>query len=364
MGLINFNNEQKLIQNEIRKFTLQEIEPFAQDIDKNEMVPKTVFKKLAELGYLCPTVPQELGGAELDTTSICIIIEELSKGCASIGFAVAVNVLSGYILKKSRRGRYDEYLKKLANGSLAGFDIGEAKKSKIQILQDNPLEITGTKSFILNGGSAEFFLIRLESEKKKGIYLVDINSNRLKTSKIYLLGLRSAAIVDISFDDLKIPVDFCLIDGAGYDTVIAEANYYFNLCLAPVSLGIAQAALESSIKYAKERRQFNRPICEFPMVREMIAEMKIKIEAARNFVYNAANMVDTGEDYKLASDIAALVSADAAVYCGIKAVQIFGGYGYTKDYPVERYLRDAKSVQSLGKFQAKLRDEIAQELFG
>lgn len=364
MGLIKLNNEQKLIQNEIRKFALQEIEPFAQDMDKNGIVPQTVFKKLAELGLLCPIIPQKLGGAELDTTSLCIIIEGLSKGCASIGFTVAVNTISAYILKKSRNSKCDEYLSKLANGSLAGFDIGKTKKTKIEILQDNPLKITGTKGFILNGEIAEFFLLSLESEKKKGIYLVDMESNGLKTSKIYSLGLRSAGIVEISFDDLEIFQAYCLISGAEYDAVLAEVKNYFNLCLSAINLGIAQASLESSIKYAKERRQFNKPICEFPMVQEMLAEMKIKIESTKNLVYDAANRVDEGEDYNLASDIAAVVSAETAIYCGIKAVQIFGGYGYTKDYPVERYLRDAKSVQLLGELHTELREKIAQELLG
>ncbi|MEO0183260.1 MAG: acyl-CoA dehydrogenase family protein, partial [candidate division WOR-3 bacterium] len=176
--------------------------------------------------------------------------------------------------------------------------------------------------------------------------------------------MKGAGIADIVFEKLQISEESRLIDGVNFIKAMEGINSYFNLCLSAIALGIAQAGLDASIKYSKERRQFNRPICEFPMVREMLAEMKIKIESARNLVYDAANRVDSGEDYILAADIALATAAETAVYCGIKSVQVFGGYGYTKDYPVERYLRDAKSIQVIGRSGFVLKEKIVRNLLG
>jgi alkylation response protein AidB-like acyl-CoA dehydrogenase len=360
MGLINLNNEQKMIQNEVKKFTLQEIEPIVQEIEKNASIPEVIFRKLNELGILSPIIPQEYGGAGFDTTSLCIIIEELSKVCASVGLVIAVNNgLVAYSLIKSRNEKSKTYLKRLGNGELGGFDIDFYKN--LQIISQNPLKINGRSRFVLSGAYAKFLLLDIKTENGWSLYLIE-SSDKSKITNPYLLGMRSAGIVDITFDNLEILNDFCLLDNTVYNTAMEEIRDYFNLCLSAVGLGIAQAALEASIKYAKERRQFNRPICEFPMVQEMLAEMKIRIESSRNLVYDAAIRYDTKEETRMAVKIAVTASTESAVYCGIKGVQIFGGYGYTKDYPVERYLRDAKALEVLGDSPIKLREIIAREL--
>jgi butyryl-CoA dehydrogenase len=223
------------------------------------------------------------------------------------------------------------------------------------------LKINGRSRFVLSGAYAKFLLLDMKTENGRSLYLVE-SSDKSKITCPYLLGMRSAGIVDITFDNLEIPDDFCLLDSLGYDNTMEMTRDYFNLCLSAVGLGIAQVSLEASIKYAKERRQFNRPICEFPMVQEMLAEMKIRIESSRNLVYDAAIRYDTGEETKMATKLAFTSNTETAVYCGIKGVQIFGGYGYTKDYPVERYLRDAKALEVLGDSPVKLRERIAWEL--
>lgn len=360
MGLINFNNEQKMIQNEVKKFALQEIEPIVQEIEKNGSIPEGVFRKLNELGILSPIIPQELGGPGFDTTSLCIIIEELSKVCASIGLVIAVNNgLVAYSLMKSRNEKLKTYFKRLGNGELGGFDIDS--DNNLQIISQNPLKINGRSRFVLNGAYTKFMLLNIKTGDGQSLYLIE-SSDKFRVTNPYLLGLRSSGVADISFENLEIPDGFCLLDNQEYDTAIKEIRDYFNLCLSAVGLGIAQASLESSIKYAKERRQFNRPICEFPMVQEMLAEMKIKIESSRNLLYDATSRYDSKEDYKLAAKIAFTESSETAVYCGIKGVQIFGGYGYTKDYPVERYLRDAKTIQVLGQPNFVLKVNIARDL--
>lgn len=360
MALIKFNNEQKLIQNEIRKFAIQEVEPIAQDIEKNAKIPRELLRKLADLGFLCPVLPVEFGGAGMDTTSLCIVIEELSKVSASLGLVVAVNNgLTGFALLKYSSEKQRAYLDRLGKGEIGGFDKGIGG---LKIVQENPLKISGERRFVLNGEVADFNILHINSDGISGFYIVE--KSNIKIEKSYLLGMQSAGIVDISFDNLELPEELCLVNGTGVDKVLPEINRYFSLCLSAIALGISQAGLEASIKYSKERRQFNRPICEFPMVQEMLAEMKIKIETTRNLVYDGASRFDAGEDYALASDIALAISTETAVYCGIKSVQIFGGYGYTKDYPVERYLRDAKSIQVFGQPGFILKEQIAKNLLG
>ncbi|MEO0161601.1 MAG: acyl-CoA dehydrogenase family protein [candidate division WOR-3 bacterium] len=363
MGLIKFNNEQKLIENEIRKFAVQEIEPISQKIEKDGRIPEGIFKKLMELGLLAPIIPLELGGAGMDTTSLCIIIEELSKYCASLGLVIAVNNgLGSFTLLKLGLEKAKPYLTRLINGEIVGFSYdGESKD--LEIVQENPLIINGKRRFVFNGELANFFLFELNTEKGSGLFVIEKSASK-QIEIPYSLGMKGAGIADIVFEKLQISEESRLIDGVNFIKAMEGINSYFNLCLSAIALGIAQAGLDASIKYSKERRQFNRPICEFPMVREMLAEMKIKIESARNLVYDAANRVDSGEDYILAADIALATAAETAVYCGIKSVQVFGGYGYTKDYPVERYLRDAKSIQVIGRSGFVLKEKIVRNLLG
>lgn len=363
MALIKFNSEQKLIQNEVRKFVLQEIEPISSDIEKNGKIPEEIFKKLAELGFLYPIIPIEPGGAGLDTTSLCIIIEELSRVCGSLGFICAVNNgLVGLALNKYGKEKFKTFMSRLASSEIAGFDYVAGIQNEIKILQDNPLKITGKRRFMLNAEMASFVLLNINAENRNALFILNNLKEKTKISKPYLLGMKSAGIADVIFDHIEIPEEFCLVQGADYNQAISQIRKYFSLCLSTVCLGIAEAGLEASIKYAKERKQFNKPICEFPMVQEMLAEMKMKIEATRNLIYDVASRFDSGEECGLACSITQATATETAVYCGIKSVQIFGGYGYTKDYPVERYLRDAKSIQVLGELSIKLREKIAHEL--
>ncbi|MCX7994726.1 MAG: acyl-CoA dehydrogenase family protein [candidate division WOR-3 bacterium] len=361
MGLITLNNEQKLIQNEMRKFAYQEIEPIAQDIEKDSRIPEKIFKKLAELGLLTPIIPAEYGGAGMDSASLCIILEELSKSCASLGLILAVNNgLAGFTLLKVGREKFNTYLNRLAIGEIAGFSF-ETTADQLRIEQQVSFIINGTKRFVFNGELANFYLLIFNNGKGLGLILVE-REKIDKITKPCLLGMKSAGIADLSFFNLQIPESFCLMRGNDFINSIEEIQRFFHLCLSAIALGISQAALESAIKYSKGRKQFNRPICEFPMVQEMLAEMKIRIESSRNLVYDAAMRFDAGEDYGLAIEIAFTKSSDTAVYCGIKSVQVFGGYGYTKDYPVERYLRDAKTLRVLGLNTYELKERIARYL--
>lgn len=358
MALIRFNNEQKLVQDQVKKFVIQEIEPISSDIERQEKIPDGIFKKLTDLGLLCPILPVEYGGAGMDITSLCIIIEELSKSCASLGLVIAVNnALAGFSLIEYGEGKQKAYLERLSKGEIAGFDYGTGETN---ILQSNPLKITGNRDFLLNGDIAGYILLTIKSENISGLYIIEKLNYRVR--KVSSMGVRSSGISEMTFDALELPDNTCLLCGNNFEMKMADVYNLFNLCLSAIGLGISQASLDASLKYSKERCQFGKPICEFPMVQEMLAEMKIKIEATRNLVYDAAGRFDTGKEYALTSDIAFVTSANTAVYCGIKSVQIFGGYGYTKDYPVERYLRDAKTLQVIGQDTFSIKEKIARAI--
>lgn len=370
MSPINFNNEQKLIQTEVRKFATTEIEPMSADIDKNGKIPIEILKKLSGLGLLSPIISDKYGGAGLDTTSLCIIIEELSKVCGSIGLILAVNncLVASTLLKFANEELKSLYLSRLSRGELGGFDIEPEMAGQNKGIQmsevDGVCSLSGQKRFLLNGALANFLILNINLPEDKALCLIDDQTSGIKSSDQYLLGMKSAGIKNFTFENVKLEGRSCLVDKENIGAGLYEIGCYFNLGLSAIALGITEAALAASIKYSKERRQFGRPICEFPMVQEMLAEMKIKVETSKHLVYDAAAKFDAGENYALASKIARVYTTESAVFAGIKSVQVYGGYGYIKDYPVERYLRDAKTVQLLGESPITLKEKIARELLG
>lgn len=368
MGLIQFNNEQKLIQNEIRKFATAEIEPVADEIEKNGIFPSDIIKKLSDLGFLSLITPEQYDGSELDTTSVCIVIEELSKVCASVGAILVVNTyfIAFPLIKYGRESQKDTFLTRISKGENGGFicesDI-ESPDEKIKIKkQDSSYIISGNREFVLNGEAANFFLFPVTLSNGKGIYLLARERFGQGLVKQNVLGLRASGISSLQFKDLELKAEDLLISVEQGTTIYADMRDYANIGFSAVLIGIAQAALDVSVRYSKERVQFGRPICKFPMVQEMLAEMKVKIEAGRHLVYAAAAKCDQAENYALASKAARLFCNELAVFAGDRAVQIHGGYGYLRDYPVERYLRDAKALQVLEATQFMLKSDIAGEL--
>ena len=368
MNLINLNNEQKLIQGEIRKFATTELDPIADEIEKNSVFPTDIITKLSELGLLSLIIPEKYNGVDMDTTSLCITVEELSKVCASIGAILVVNncMVAFPLIKYGQESQKDYYLNKLSNGEIGAYicdteiDIPE-KKIETKAFDKNYI-VSGIRDFILNGEAANFFLMPISISEGKSFCLFEKGIAGMNLTKPEILGIRSAGIVSAEFKETELKNEYFLISEDRGEEVLKEIRDYANICFSAISLGIAQAALSASIKYSKERIQFGRRICEFPMIQEMIAEMKIKIEAARFLMYDAAFKYDNSQDYSLASKIARLHCGDMAVYSGLQAIQIHGGYGYIKDYPVERYFRDAKVIQILDITPHILKSNIAMEL--
>jgi alkylation response protein AidB-like acyl-CoA dehydrogenase len=361
---MNFDltENQKLIQDMMRKFAKEELEPKAAEYDKTCEFPTENIKKLAELGILGMVVPEQYGGAGFDFVSLAVAVEEISKACASTGVITAVhNSLVCYpILNWGNEEQKNRYLPKLASGEkLGAFGLTEpnagSDPSSLETtarLEGNYYILNGTKRFITNAGKADVFIVIANTDKTKGskgisAFIVDRNSPGFSIGKHEdLMGLRATDNCEMIFEDCKVSKEN-LLDQEGQGLKLALSLLDVSrIDIGAQSVGIAQAALDKSIVYAKERKQFGRAIAEFELIQAKLAEMAMKIHAARFLTYNAAFMKDKGATrFSQESSMAKLYAATIAVEVTREAVQIFGGYGYSKDYAVERYYRDAKCME-------------------
>ncbi|MEO0082985.1 MAG: acyl-CoA dehydrogenase [candidate division WOR-3 bacterium] len=353
---------QKLIQETMRTFAKDVLEPKAQEIDRTGEFPMDSIKKLAELGILGMIVPEEYGGAGLDFVSLAVAIEEISKACGSTGVVTAVhNSLVCYpILNWGNEYQKKKYLPDLATGKkLGAFALTEPNAGSDPASLESTAKLSGefyllngTKRFITNAGKADVFIVIASTDKTKGYkgisaFIVDRDSPGFSLGKHEdLMGLRATANCELIFEDCRVPKENILGDeGQGFKIALNLLDVS-RIDIGAQAVGIAQGALEKSIQYAKERKQFGRPICEFEMIQAKLAEMAMKIQAGRLLTYYAAFLKDRGvERFSKESSIAKLFASTIAVEVTREAVQIFGGYGYTKDYPVERYYREAKCLE-------------------
>lgn len=368
MGLLKTSNEQKLIKSEVKKFTATELEPFASDIEKDCRIPSRVLQKVSQMGLFALTIPEKYGGSGLDMTSLCVALEELSKSCASLGIMVAANncLIGNLLANHVTTGIKEECLRKLAGGGIGGY----APYSDLQIVgKEQALEsdaggqyFSARFDIVLNGAVADFNIVPVKSDRGTALYLFDKDSTGIATISTVTMGMHSAGIIGLEFKKVALDGNKCLVTAENGLHAIQSVLDTARIAFAAIALGISEAALQGSIKYAKERVQFGRAISEFPMVQEMLAEMKQRVDQSRFLVFEAASRVDSQEDYVMNARLACLTSCEGAVFNGLKAIQIHGGYGYIKDYPVERYFRDAKSLQLLGETPADLRISIAKEL--
>ncbi|MBC8383966.1 MAG: acyl-CoA dehydrogenase family protein [Candidatus Cloacimonetes bacterium] len=364
MSIIKFNNEQKMIQDEFRKFALNEIEPYVEEIEKKAAFPQKIVSKISELGLLSLIIPEKYGGVELDVTSLCIAVEELSKVSASIGMILVVNncFVAYPLIKYGDESLKEKYLNRLSEGKIGGYIC----KSEIDLPEDidhfdsQENSFSGVREFVLNGEAADFFIFPLSDYH----YLIERNSENIDFKDQEILGIKAAGIKRLNFSRVKLTKEILLKPESKGDKIHSDIHNLANICSSAISLGIAQASLDSSIQYAGERIQFGKQISQFPMIREMLAEMKIRIETGRLLVYDAAEKFDRGLDFSMASKIAKIYSGETGVFCGLNSIQVFGGYGYMRDYPVERYFRDAKVMQLFETIPRELVADIALDLLG
>jgi len=361
---MNFDltSEQKMLQDQVRKFAEAELAPVAPEIDKSGEFPWANIKKMAKLGLLGIIIPEKYGGAGFDFVSLAIAIEEISRVCATTGVIVAVNnSLAAYpILQFGSEEQKKKYLSLLASGEKigaigitepnAGSDVA-AMESTARLDGDYYI-LNGTKRFITNAGEAGIFVVFAYTNKElkhKGIsaFIVERDTPGFSLGKHEdLMGIRASANCELIFEDAKIPKANLLGKESDGFKICMNTLDVSRIDIGAQAVGIAQGALDAAVKYSKERRAFGEPICNFEMIQQMIAEMATKIQSARLLVYYAGYYKDKGMPrFSKESSMSKYYAAEVAVEVTRKAIQIHGGYGYTKDYVVERLYRDAKILE-------------------
>lgn len=361
---MNFELEsnQKLIRDMVREFAVKELEEKAVEIDKSREFPWDSLKKMAELGLLGMIVPEKYGGGGMDFVSLAIAVEEISRACASTGVIVAVNnTLTAYpIMKFGNEDQKKKYLPLLSQGKKIGaFALTEpnagsdpAGMETTAKLDGDHYIINGSKRFITNGQEAGIFVVFAKTDLEKGhkgvsAFIVEKEFAGFSVGEHEdLLGLRATGNCELMFDDCKVPKENLLgEEGQGFKIALHTIDTS-RIDIGAQAIGIAQGALEAAVKYSKERVQFGKAICEFGMIQDKLAEMDSRITAARLLVYWAAAKKDGGaERYSREAAMAKYMAAEACMYSVREAIQVYGGYGYTKDYPVERFYRDAKVME-------------------
>ena len=357
---LHFTEEQLMMRNMVRDFAKTEIEPFIERMEQGEF-PREIIKKMGELGLMGITIPEKYGGSEMDFTSYVIAINELSKVSAVVGVILSVHTSVGTnpILYFGNEEQKQKYIPKLAAGEYlgafcltepsAGSDAGALKTKAVK--KGDEYVINGSKVFITNGGEADVYIVFASTDATQGsrgisAFIVEKDTPGFIIGKDEKkMGLHGSRTVQITFEDMRIPVENLLgEEGEGFKIAMANLNTG-RIGIATQALGIAEAAFEAAVGYAKERVQFGKPIVANQGVGFKLADMGTAVEASRLLVYRAASMRDKGLPCGKEASMAKLFASKTAVDVAIEAVQVFGGYGYTEDYPVERYFRDAKITE-------------------
>jgi butyryl-CoA dehydrogenase len=358
---LELNEQQKMIQKMVREFAEKEIAPIAAELDKKGEYPTKTLEKMAKLGLLGIIIPTEYGGAGLDVITYATVIEEISRKCASTGVITSVHnsLVAWPIMKYGTEEQKKKYLPILAKGEKigafagtepnAGSDLGAMQTTAV--LKGNHYIINGNKTFITSGPKAGILIVFAITDKtagSKGIsaFIVENTMKGYQVGSIFdKMGINANLVSELIFENMEVPKENLLgKEGEGFKIALSTLDGG-RIGIAAQAVGIAQAALDESITYAKQREQFGRPIAKFQAIQWMIADMATRIEAARYLVYNAAFAKDKGGRFSKEAAMAKLFASETAMDAVIKAVQIHGGYGYTKEYTVERLFRDAKITE-------------------
>lgn len=353
--------EQEMLRKMVRDFAKKDVEPTAAERDEEERFDRGIFDKMAELGLTGIPWPEEYGGIGSDFVSYCIAVEELSRVCASTGVTLSahISLASWPLYTYGNEAQKKNFLSRLANGEAlgayalsepgAGSDVVSMKTTATE--DGDHYVLNGSKVWITNGGVADIYIVFAKTDadaKHKGIsaFIVEKGTEGFTFGKKEKkLGIRSSPTTELIFENSRIPKENMLgAEGDGFKIAMTTLDGGRN-GIAAQALGIAQGALDASVDYAKEREQFGKPIAANQGISFKLADMATEIEAARLLTYQAAWLESEGKPYGKASAMSKLYAGDAAMRATVEAVQVFGGYGYTKDYPVERYMRDAKITQ-------------------
>lgn len=361
--MVNFSytEEQQELIRVVRELVAKEIAPYAAEMDETEKFHDGLMEKLAAQGLFSVVIPEEYGGAGLDALTIAALYEEIGKGCAGVATTVAANALASYpVIIAGTEAQKKKYFDVLAEGNLAAFaltepgtgsDAGSVSTRAVKTEDGKGYVLNGTKCFITNGALAEMFVVFANTRKTGGIrgltaFIVRKGTPGFTVGKAEnKMGIRSSNTTELIFQDCFVPAEDRLgREGQGFRIAMNTLDAARPL-VGAVSVGIAEAAFRACGEYAKVRVQFGKPIASFEMVQSMIADMAIEIEAARMMVQKACWMKDQGLDFSRQAAMSKCYASDVAMRVTTNAVQVMGGYGYIKEYPVEKYMRDAKIMQ-------------------
>jgi len=353
--------EQLMLKEMVAKFAQEKIAPIAGDIDRKHMFPTEVIKEAGELGLMGIAYPDSYGGAGMDYVSYFLAVEEISRWCASTGVIVSAHssLSCDPIYRFGTEEQRQKYLPSMLSGerigafslteSGAGSDAGATKTTAV--LDGDKWILNGSKIFATNGKEAEIFILLASTDpakKTRGVtgFIVESNTPGYSLGKLEAkLGIRGSSTAEIILDNVVLPKEAMLGElNQGFKMAMVTLDGG-RLGIAAQALGIARAAIEDSIKYSKERYQFDQPIANFQAIQWMIADMWVRYEAAWLLTYRASLMKDKKLNYSREAAMAKLDASEVAMFCANKAIQIHGGYGYTEDFNVERYYRDAKITE-------------------
>ncbi len=354
-------NEQKMIQRTLREFSEAEVAPNALERDRSKQFPLDIFTKLSELGVMGLPFPEEYGGGGADTVSFAIVVEELSKACGSTGITYSAHVSLGGapIHLFGTKEQKEQYLPALCSGESfgafgltepnAGSDAGGTETEAV--LKDGTFRINGSKCYITNASYAKFLALtavtnRTEGKKEISAIIVPTEARGFTVIDNYeKMGLHASNTTELVLEDVEVPEENLLgVRGEGFKQFLMTLDGG-RIGIGAMAVGIAQAAYEKALSYAQERKQFGKAISSFQAIQFKLADMAMKIELARNMVYKAAWLKDQGKPFTKEAAMCKLYASEICMEVASQAVQIHGGYGYMKEYHVERYLRDAKLLE-------------------
>jgi alkylation response protein AidB-like acyl-CoA dehydrogenase len=372
-----FKQEHYIFKAQIRRFCESEIAPLVDEAERTQTFPRHLFRRMGELGYLCVRYPEEYGGVGADKITEVILREELSRVCQGIASSLSghSHLATFPIYRMGTEAQKQSYLVPAIKGERIGSfaltepDAGSDTKSikTIAALDGDHYTLKGYKTFITNAPIADFLLVAAYTDRSKGyhgisLFIVDKGTPGVIISKLDKEGIRSSDTAEIAFDNCAVPRGHLLGEREGNFNLIMETLSEGRIGVSANMVGLAQAAYEAALRYAKERIQFGRPIGKFQAISHKLADMATNIRAARLMVLSAAYLLDQGSPCTFEASACKLFASEMAVETAREAIQIHGGYGIMSEYPVFRYLRDAL-VYTIGEGTSEIqRNIIAKEI--
>ena len=359
--MFNLSEEHIQLQQTFREFAENEVKPLAKELDETERFPTETVRKMAELGMMGLPIPEEYGGSGIDQVGYVLAVEELSKVCATTGIILSAHtsLCCWPIMTFGTEAQKEKYLKPLASGQkLGAFALTEpsagtdaSMQKSTAVLEGDHYVLNGNKVFITNAGAADVFIVFAMTDKEQGTrgitaFILERDMPGFTMGKPEnKMGLRASSTCELVFDNVHVPVENRLgAEGKGFKIAMATLDGG-RIGVGAQAVGIAQGAIDEAVKFTRERIQFGRRISQFQNTQFTLADMQTRTDAARMLVWRAAAAEQEGRPYTHLAAMAKLFASETASYVTNRAVQLCGGYGYTKDYPVERMMRDAKVTE-------------------